>query len=369
MGATVSEMLENAIARLLDENSRRALRRLLLTPVEPGRLDQELGQLAMFAQPAYLPFAMSSDVGYALYVRPGVSLEASPIVRLDPDGQGVHVAAGALTRGRAAMLVLAGELLFDWDAALSAVDELWANVPGMAPVSAELSALVRGFDDADLQLWSASAKQRSRDVWATDDLAHPFARAPALSYAMEVADALPVVERYCGGASEQPEIESLLLCTRARAGVAPAPDRVSEVLGAEAWRDRGLVSRGFWRVEGEGLCEWDATLQAAGEVDGALTGPFERLRSHPRLYSGEDDEAVDVLVEVGREFERAGDWETALNQYRNAAAVAGLSGAYLGRVTRQEVHDAIANACDQIEPGCLAAEVARVSARAIAAGL
>ncbi len=362
-------MIAGALQGILTAESRSGLRELRLDPVEPEELEFQLGDIAMYAQPSYLPFARSSEASYALYVRPGASLGACPIVRLDSDNKDARILAGAMSGMRSAMLLVAGKYLDDWNRALAAVNLLGGEAVPLRPVSSSLLADVQKHRAIKIGLWSANAKEWTRGLWADGELEHPFAAAPMIDYGAPVDRALPVVETVATGEPTEPEVQSLLLCTRAKAGHDPEPVRVAQVLGAEAWRDRGLIIEGFWRVEGEGLCEWDATLQAAADVDGALTGPFERLRSNPRLYSGQDDEAVDVLVEVGREFERAGDWETALNQYRNAAAVAGLSGAYLGRVTRQEVHDAIANACDQIEPGCLAAEVARVSARAIAAGL
>ncbi len=304
-----------------------------------------------------------------LYLRPGVGFSTSPVVLLDRDSMEVRVVASSFTRVRSALVLVAAQWLDDWRRVLDASERFGSDVSYLRPVSPEFAAEVRRTEPESLELWRANIREDSKRLWRHADLEHPFAHLDQVPFDDDPTDAAQQIDAFVREHPRTPELVAMQLCTYARAGRALRADAVRTVLAAEAWRERKVLMVGYWRVMGKGLGEWDATLKAAADLNGALTGPFERLRSHPRLYSGEDDEAVDVLVEVGREFERAGDWETALNQYRNAAAVAGLSGAYLGRVTRQEVHDAIANACDQIEPGCLAAEVARVSARAIAVGL
>ncbi len=362
-------MLGDALNEILDLLNRDALRALCLTPVTPDALEAEVGQVGSYLQPSYLPFTSDSDESMALYLRPAIPLLASPIVRLDNDNHEARFVASSLENARTA-LCLAMAVFFDSaQEVIAAAKQLGGGSSQLAALAGDVEQGLATVDASERGLWTAHGSAEMNALWASASLDHPFARISGLSYGAEPDDARRIIERIVPKDSRVPELRALLVSARAATGDAPAADEVRAVLEAEAWRDRDPVVRGVWREESEGLAEWDATLQIACETDGALDEPFDRLRKCPRLYSGNEDEGADLLMEVGRAFERAGQWNPALNQYRNAAAVAGLSGDFVGDVTRDDCFAAIANACDQIEPGCLAAEVARVSARAIAAGL
>lgn len=362
-------MIEATLTSLIASESKAALELLQMVPIGPSDVRQELGQLGAFAQPAYLPLARASDSVLAIHVRPGTELSASSVVLLDCDTTEVRIVAGSLANVRHALILVGALWMDDWERVIAAAERFGDGVSYLQPVSPDVAAQARQVEPRSVGLWRADAGDDVVRLWRHAGLAHPFAHITKIPFDEEPVDAVRQVDAFVRSPSSTPELVALQICTRARAGRPPGAEAVRTVLSAEAWRERRVLLVGYWRVMGKGIGEWDATLQVASEAEGALTGPFERLRAHPRLYSGEDDEAADVLFEVARDFERAGDWETALNQYRNAAAVAGLSGAFLGRVTRDACFEAIAHACDHIQRDSLAAEIARASARAIAAGL
>lgn len=362
-------MLSAALSTVLDLLSRDALRGLHLTPIEPDVLAGELGRIGTFVQPSYLPLTRDSDELIALYLRPDTPLLSAPLVRLDADNHDVRFLASSLADARTALCVHMAAYADTADELIAEAQALGHARAALNPLAPDVIEHLRAADFSEIYPWSARAPAGSNALWASPALAHPFAHIPHVSRELDPEGAWPVIESLVPDTSPMPELRALRLRAAVEVGQTDIAVDVRAVLQAEAWRDREPILRGIWHVEGEGLTAWDATLQIAAKTPGALSAPFDRLRKHARLYSGDLDEGADLLMDVGRAFERVGDWNAALNQYRNAAAVAGLAGDFVGQVDRQECFEAIARACDHIQRDSLAAELARTSARAYAAGL
>lgn len=180
-----SLMLRAAVERFGTDNNAQALDRLWFRSVDEDSIHEELGQIGMFVQPAYLPLAYSSQQVIALYVRPGRELEQCPVVLLDRDLKNVRIAADTFLAVRAALLLVAGRWLKDWDEALSAVKQFAENEPAVRPVSAQLSRAVRGRDASTVGLWSSNVSEPVQEIWSSAELGHPFAEAPAIDYIEE----------------------------------------------------------------------------------------------------------------------------------------------------------------------------------------
>jgi hypothetical protein len=338
----------------LVKDIRDPLRQLGVSAAAAQDLDEYLARLCRHVAPSYLPFATESAGMFCVHLLPGREALDSPVVHVDNDAQEAQFVASSFRRLPAALWLWRSAYVEE-PSLREATDRLAAAIPGAHAVPAELWTYL----DAKPGRWSAKDR-RAAEAWRVADVGHPLAGIPVPLFSTSLGEAQSQLETIPAENRREPEVLAMFVAMHAKAGKERSAADVLTVLSAEAWRELRCVGDGIWRVRGNGMCEWDATLKSVEDPRATLGGtPLEPLAGHPDTYSGSDEAGPARLMTVADRFRDAGDRENELRQVRNAATLSllvagGYPSKYAGR---------IAAIADTIAAGSPAAAVARESAR------
>lgn len=348
--------LQDILTRLLVDEARTAMKALDVPSIDPGDLREYLARLRHSVAPAYLPFATYDGSMLVLHLWPGRPPEHSPVLFVSSDDQQATFICNTLTNLPTGLWLWVGRYFDDRQSLLrTALETITTHLPGARPVPEALWPLLEG---ASLPTWwELRGSEVTAQAWRLGDVGHPFLDFPSLRPIADKEEALPALQAYVDSHPDaQPELLAALLATQVARGVPRRRDLILKVLSAEAWRGLEPIVPGVWRKSGEGMPEWDSTLRYVEQPEQVLGGtPFEPLIGHPRAYSGQDEQGPQKLVEVSERFRAAGDLEGALRQVRNAAQCEVVTDGSCSEAMCLKV----AEACEALEPGSLAAELAR----------
>ncbi len=323
------------------------------TPVACHDVPAVLARLARTVGPAYLPIVEWQGSHFCLHVRPLRPLAESPVVFCDHEEQGALFVArnlGGLARG-----IWLWNLAFHdgpdrFPAFVAGLESLAARLPGGRSLPPEFH-----HQPADTGTrWAPSPLPDA--LWMIADIGHPMAGAPQVNRAMTPDELDLTLGRFLRAREhESPEALAMRLQLDLDRGLPVDVPGCTRVLAAEAWRESVYGFRAMGLTRGEGLAAWDVTLSKTlhGQLD-ALTGTaFGPLAPCTRAYTGRAPEGATLLREVAKNLLKMEDKETALNQLRNAAQIAVLT----GQRTPSALCAELADVCDEIEPGGLATEL------------
>ncbi|NTU83504.1 MAG: hypothetical protein HGA45_29735 [Chloroflexales bacterium] len=356
-----TQLLSTTLASLLDTVGRDPLKTLLFEPIEPADLDEHLARLAVFVAPSYLPFMRDESGMMVLHLWPGRDLWQSPVLYVPDDAREARFVADQPGNLPTALWLWVGRYFKEKpDVLRQATETVATGLPVARAVPDPLWTILKESPKFSPTLWSPRADEYTRRAWELADVGHPFVGMPRFTDEMEASEVLPDLESFVASRPGVPELLAALLATRSEAKIAWSKEEGLTVLSAEAWRQLSCVIQGWWRKNGEGVCEWDCTLRNLKRRKTVLSKtPFAPLANHPEAYSGNDADGSGALIDVAAAFTSLGDHPGALRQLRNAATVALLAN---GGYTPDHCLR-IARACDAVAPDSLAAAAAREIAR------
>jgi len=364
--------LEDAVGAYLDLIGRSELEKLIWEPIDPDDLDGELAQTGFAVSPSFLPVAAYSHEALVVHTWPGRSLTESPVLRIDRDIPSIRVFCPSVRSLPSALCIDRAVYLKKRSDVIEIAERMVARIPGALPLSDQLrEAVLDESSEDEPTTWHPKSGTVTRLAWSAPELEHPFVDVPEVPWDTPADQALREIEAFVASRPGVPELDALLLATQAKASVPRTTARTRAVLAAEAWRQLDMVKHGLWRVRGEGIAEWDATLKQVEDPATMLTGPFAPLIGHPDTYSTRDTEGPRRLVAVADAFGTLGDWEGRLRQLRNAAMRIGSHWGWEEWEDRRldpecgTLFEAIAEACDRIAPDSVAAAVARRTAQGL----
>jgi len=318
-----------------------------------------VARLNRHVAPSYLPFA-TEDLGTMVFhLYPGRDIAQSPILFVDNDAQEARFVCDRLASLPSALWLWNSTYLEDEPEILREATDAMANgIPEGKPVPEALWEYI-GVDL--ISRWDNGLEQANK-AWEIADVGHPFAGVPVMDFMTRTKNVPSSLEPFIRSRSDVPELTSVLLAYHKKIGLEIQKEDIMKILSAEMWQTLDHSLEGLWRERGEGICEWDCTLKNIENPETVLGGtPFEALIGHPETYSGKDREGPRRLLAVADAFKKSGDRHGELRQRRNAATLALITS---GGVSPEDAMG-IAEVCDAIETGSLAAAVVRESARVL----
>lgn len=347
--------INEAINEILETLGSQTLKILLFNPIEANEHEEFLARLFHYVSPSYLPFASDDSGILVVHLRPDRVLEASPILYIPNDEQNAKFICDSFASLPTALwLWVCTYFRSNPETLRYGIESMTNSIPYAHSFPEELWS----FLEDDPVRWSLS--DSANNAWAIANVGHPFAGVPRLSIRNKPQEALEILTPFIEERKDIPEALAVLLAIRSKLGLQNQLEDVVKILSAEAWRDLDGYLKGRWRVNGQGICEWDSTLSSIDNPDIFLTDtPFHELSGSSNVYSGDDKNASYKLLNVAKEFEKNGQRREELSQLRNAATLSLLT---LGEYT-SDLCLAIADSCDAIADNSLAASVARESAR------
>jgi hypothetical protein len=353
---TQSNLLRLTVETIQSQVTPEILKALLFEAIQSLELDEYIARLTYFTSPSYLPFATYDGGMMAFHLWPGRDISQSPILYVPTDQPQALFVCDCLANLPTAIWLWVGRYFKDdLERLRQNIQALVENIPGARPVPDALWSLL----EHNPGWWSPNCSNYTNQAWATAGVGHPFAGKPEISWDAEPQEVLPQLESFVSSRANIPELVAVLLATRIRVGLQSSVEDVLKILSAEAWRNLDCIYTGSWRLEGGGLCEWDATLQGLENSGLLLDSPFEVLINHKDVYSSNNRDGYELLISVAEAFRSLGDREGELRQLRNAATVSLItSGEYPIDLALR-----IAEVCDDISPNSLASAVARESSR------
>lgn len=329
-------------------------------PVTPESLGETLTQLAWTLGPAYLPFAEWQASWFCLHLRPGIPIWDSPVVYCDHDPREARFVTRSVADFPRGLWLWNAQWQRDEDEFQRFVMGIRALVPRI-PGARDLPPEFLQFQDLLVSRWTADPAIDA--LWVTGDVGHPMAGLPAVHDRMKPDEAAVALGPFLRAReSKWPELRALRIGLDHLRGAPVDVRDCLEVLRAECWQASDFVVPASSFVMLEPMAAWRKILEKCleGQRDALLATPFAPLATHPKAYSGKDDEGAELIHQVATRFRADGEKTLTFNQLRNAAQ--------LSMITHQSIpegwFDDLAQACDAIEPGGLATELTLAYANA-----